>query len=137
MEESAFQNYALLSFNYIYLNKLFIAIFSFIEYFIFFSEYNYIITDFKYSFQNKNLDNYFFNKISPLKSYRKFIDNNRQYSYNFLIIILFFQLSYYGFIFSKMKNFPFIETLLVNFFDLFFFRTFAIFYFDIIIKKLY
>jgi hypothetical protein len=100
---------------------LFIAIFSFIEYFIFFSEYNYIITDFKYSFQNKNLDNYFFNKISPLKSYRKFIDNNRQYSYNFLIIILFFQLSYYGFIFSKMKNFPFIETLLVNFFDLFFF----------------
>ena len=134
MEESAFQNYALLSFNYIYLNKLFIAIFSFIEYFIFFSEYNYIITDFKYSFQNKNLDNYFFNKISPLKSYRKFIDNNRQYSYNFLIIILFFQLSYYGFIFSKMKNFPFIETLLVNFFDLFFFRTFAIFYFDIIIN---
>ena len=76
MEETVIQNYTLLSFNYIYLNRLFIGFFTLLEYFLFFIEYNYIITDFKYSFEKNKLDNYFFNKISPLKAFRKFIDND-------------------------------------------------------------
>ena len=134
MEESAFQNYALLSFNYIYLNRIFITILSFIEYFLFFVEYNYILTDFKYSFQSNKIDNFFFKEISPLKFYRNFIDKDGKYSFFSLFGILFLQLSFFGFIFSKIKSFPFFITFLVNFYDLFFFRTFAMFYYDIIIN---
>ncbi len=134
MGESPFQNYALLSFNYIYLNRIFLAVLSFIEYFLFFVEYIYILTDFKYSFQSNKLDNYFFKEISPLKFYRNFIDKDGKYSLFSLFGILFLQLSFFGFIFSKIKNFPFLITFLVNFYDLFFFRTLAMFYYDIIIN---
>ena len=134
MGETIIENYTLLSFNYIYLNKLFIGFFTLLEYFLFFIEYNYIITDFKYSFEKNKLDNYFFNKISPLKAFRNFIDNDGKYSFIFLISIIFLQFSFYGFLFIKLQKYHIIQTFLVNFYEVFYFRTFTIFYLDIIVN---
>lgn len=131
-------NYALLSYNFINRNKYILFFEAFVECYVI------LIESIKFSvFRNLNesdfneMNDFYFNKISYLFYIRKLINENGLYPLYLLIILnillLFYYLYYYLEIFQK---FNFVNKLIINFYDKFFFKNFIIVVFDIFLNRL-
>ena len=131
-------NYALLSYTFIDRNKYILFFEAIIECYVI------LIESIKFSvFHNlnksdiKEMNKFYFNKISYLFYIRKLINENGLYPlYLFIIInilLLFYYLYYYLEIFQKLK---FVNKIIINFYDKFFFKNFIIVFFDILLNRL-
>ena len=125
--------YFSLSFKYI-INKLYIIIIiKFIEYIIILSELlakvTFLIEKYDEDFHNK----FFLNKINLIHYYRKLLKSNSKYPFYLLIIPLFFHSLYYVYYFNHfIKKFEIVNQIIINLYQLFYFRIFYFFYIDIL-----
>ena len=125
--------YFSLSFKYI-INKLYIIIIiKFIEYIILLSEILAKITFFIEKYDKNFNDQFFLNKINLIFYYRKLLKNNNKYPFYLILIPLFFHSLYYVYYFNHyIKKNEIVNKIIINFYQLFYFRILYFFYIDII-----
>ena len=127
-------NYFTLSYKYIIKNSKTHFIFSFLELYINLIEFISYLTLMSESFDKNFIENFYLNNFSLIYYFRKYIQNNDfKYPIYSIVIILIIQiLNIIYYYCDFLKKFDNLNKIVINFYDIFYFRIFSILTLDII-----
>jgi len=123
-------NYCKHRFNQHIDNKSILGLLIIIEYYLLFIEYSRIITYFQYSFNNEFIGKFFLSKISIFRLINNIYNKNNTYPIYFIIINSILQFFFNIFYKIELDNCDLLYKIIINFYELIYFRTFSIIFFD-------
>ena len=123
-------NYCKHRFNQHIDNKSILGLLIIIEYYLIFIEYSRMIIFFQYSFNKELIGNYFLSKISFFRLMKNIYKDNNTYPIFIIIINSLLQFFFNIFYIKELDNCDLLYKIIINFYELIYFRTFSIFFFD-------
>ena len=120
---------------YLHTNNIpLLGILTLIEYYIVFIEYVRIIVYFKYSFNQEKVGDFFISKMTIFRLLKYIINEKKKYPIYIFIIESILQIFFNIVYIIEIDNFDIFYKIIINFYELIYFRTLSTLFFDVIVN---